>query len=116
MEEEVIELNKWIDELHPWCPAQLSYYFEDHNNGRWCISLRWDGPFPEDPWTAELIRCDEVWDFRWESPDTVDLLKEEHHTPGIRTNYYMMDEYPYLQQKALELVRERFPDLKDELI
>lgn len=40
MKEEVIELNKWIDELHPWCPAQLSYYFEDHSNGRWCISLR----------------------------------------------------------------------------
>ena len=115
MKEEVIELNKWIDELHPWCPAQLSYYFEDHSNGRWCISLRWDGPFPEDPWSAELLRCDENWEVIPDSPDNVNLLEEKNHVPGTVKGYYYDEEYPYLMVRALEIVREMKPELKDQL-
>ena len=103
-----ITLNQWDVQLRHWCPAQIYYYFVDAEGGRWCIYLRWRH---EDPWTAELVRCDENWEFLWDSPDTVDLLEEKEHTPGIITGYYTDEEYPHLMRKALELVKERFPGL-----
>ena len=66
----------------PWSPAQLYYYFEDADGVRWCIYLRWDGQRGDEPWTAELMRCDENWDFCWDSPDNVNLLEEKNHKPG----------------------------------
>lgn len=99
--------NQWILELK-WCPAQIYYYFVDADGGRWCIYLRWRH---QDPWTAELVGCDENWEFVWGNPDNVNLLEEKEHTLGIVTGYYTYDEYPHLMRKALELVKERFPDL-----
>ena len=100
-------LNKW-NEIRHWCPAQLYYYFEDGDGGRWCIYLRWRH---SDPWTAELVRCNERWEFQWDHPDTCNLLEEKEHTPGIITGFYQDEEYPFLMKKVLELVKERFPDL-----
>ena len=103
-----ITLNQWDVQLRHWCPAQIYYYFVDADGGRWCIYLRWRH---EDPWTAELVRCDENWEFLWDSPDTVNLLEEKEHTPGIITRYYTDDEYPFLQQRVLEIIKNLFPGL-----
>lgn len=97
-------LNQWIERLHYWCPAQIYYYFLDKKGGRWCIYLRWRH---QDPWTAELVRCDKNWEFDWDNPDNVNLLEEKEHTPGIVTGYYRDEEYPILEEKALEIVKER---------
>lgn len=104
-------LNHWNKITH-WCPAQLFYYFEDADAGHWCIYLRWNGQRGDEPWSAELVRCDENWNFRWDSPDTIVLLKEKEHTPGTVTGCYYDEEYPFLQTKVLELVREMFPALE----
>ena len=101
-------LNQWDIQLRYWCPAQIYYYFVDAEGGRWCIYLRWRH---QDPWTAELVPCDEDWEFIRNSPDTVDLLEEKEHTPGIVTGYFTDNEYPHLMRKALELAKERFPSL-----
>lgn len=93
--------NQWIEDLRHWCPAQIYYYFEDEEGCRWCIYLRWRH---DDPWTAELVRCDENWNFCWESPDNIDLLKETEHTPGIVTGYYRDEEYSYLEEYVLKKV------------
>ena len=104
-------LNQW-NKNHHWCPAQLYYYFEDADGGRWCIYLCWDGQRGDERWFADLVRCDENWDFRWDSPDSENLLEEKNHYPGIVTGYYYDEEYPFLQQKVLEMMKERFPDLE----
>ena len=31
--------------------------------------------------------------------------------PGVVTGYYYDEEYPFLMEKVLELMKERFPDL-----
>lgn len=105
-------LNQWIEELMDWDPAQLYYFFKDNSDGHWCIYLRWDGQRGDEPWESELIRCDENWDFRWDSPDTISLLKEKDHVPGTVVGYYYDKEYPYLQQRILEIMKDRFPDLE----
>ena len=110
-ENQEIVLNQWIDELMPWCPAQLYYYFEDADGGRWCIYLCWDGQRGDEPWSAELVRCDENWDFCWDSPDNVNLLAEKNHKPGVVNGYYYDKEYPFLMKKVLEIVRTRFPTI-----
>ena len=103
-----VTLNQWEIDLGHWCPAQLYYYFADDEGGRWCIYLRWRH---EDPWTAELVRCNENWEFIWGSPDNVNLLIEREHTPGIITGYYTEEEYPFLMDKVLEQLKVRFPCL-----
>lgn len=95
-------LNQWIERLHYWCPAQIYYYFLDKKGGRWCIYLRWRH---DDPWTAELVRCDMNWEFDWNSPDNMDLLEEEEHTTGVITGYYKDDEYPFLEERMLKKVQ-----------
>ena len=105
-----MELNHWIERLRHWCPAQLYYYFADAEGGRWCIYLRWRH---QDPWTAELVPCDGDWEFIRNSPDTVNLLEEKEHTPGIITGYYTDDEYPALMENALTLVKNLNPKFKD---
>ena len=105
-----VTLNQWIERLQYWCPAQIYYYFQDKEGGRWGIYLRWRH---DDPWTAELCPCDENWNFIWDSPDRVDLLKEKEHTPGIVTGYYTEEEYPFLEEKALSTVRGIRTEFKD---
>ena len=109
-----MEQNTWIEDLHHWCPAQIYYYFIDSDGGRWCIYLRWSGCTGDEPWQAELYQCDDDWEFKTDC-ERVNLLEEKEHVPGTVTGFYRDEEYPYLKQRVLELVRERFPDLKDKL-
>lgn len=103
-----MELNKWILDITYWCPAQIYYYFEDAAGGRWCIYLRWRH---QDPWTAELVRCDENWDFVWECPDNMILLENEPRIPGKQMGYYRAQEYSNLMERVLEIVKPRIPEL-----
>ncbi len=110
MDEQIIELNKWEKFSH-WCPAQMFYYFQDNDGGRWCIYLRWDGQRGDEPWQAELCKCTVDWDFsRHFNP--IDLLKEKEHVPGVVHGYYYDEEYPFLQEKVLEMMKDRFPGLE----
>ena len=106
-----MELNKWQNHICHWLPAQLYYYFVDASGGKWGIYLRWSGERGDEPWSAELVPCDADWDFLFDSPECVNLLEEKEHTPGIVTGYYYDEEYPFLQKKVLEMMKERFPDL-----
>ena len=105
-----MELNKWEKHLTHWNPAQIYYYFQDLDGEKWCIYLRWDGHRGDEPWQAELYQCDNNWKFKGDGKET-NLLEEKEHTPGIVTGFYRDEEYPFLMIKALELAKERFPDL-----
>lgn len=105
-----MELNTWIEDLLHWCPAQIYYYFIDSEGERWCIYLRWRH---KDPWTAELVHCDEEWEFEWDHPGTKNLLEEKAHTPGIIAGYYTDEEYKALEEKALETVKQMNPIFKN---
>lgn len=106
-----MKLNQWELHLTHWYPAQIYYYFIDNKGGKWSIYLRWDGHRDDEPWTAELFPCDDDWKYRWDSPDCVNLLEETNHVPGVVTGYYYDEEYPFLMEKVLVLMKERFPDL-----
>ena len=111
-----MELNKWEICINYWCPAQIYYYFKDNDGGNWLIYLRWSCVRGDDPWSAELRRCDKNWKNIPDSPDNVNLLKEKDHVPGIVKGYYYDEEYPFLMERVLEIVREMKPELKDQLI
>lgn len=102
--EEEFREHEWIKHLDFFCPAQIYYYFHDAEGRRWCIYLRWRH---SDPWTAELVRCDESWKFITEG-DWVNLLKEAEHVPGTVVGYYREDEYEPLMEEALGKVRTMF--------
>lgn len=104
--EEEIREHEWIKHLDFFCPAQIYYYFHDAEGRSWCIYLRWRH---SDPWTAELVPCDDAWEFinedRW-----VNLLEEAEHVLGTVTGYYREDEYEPLMEAALRKVRAMFKD------
>lgn len=103
-----MELNKWITDISHWSPAQLYYYFRDPDGRLLCIYLRWRHP---DPWTAELYESDDdgrpIPNAEWK-----DLLAEKNHIPGTQTGYYTDEEYPFLMEKVLEIMKERYPTLE----
>ena len=91
-----ITLNEWKEDLI-WCPSQCYYYFIDKSTGtKYCIYLRWRHC---DPWTAELVECDENWEFNttndWET---------------LNIEYYSDLEYKKLEEEALDIVKSKFPD------
>lgn len=104
--EEEFREHEWIKHLDFFYPAQIYYYFHDAEGRSWCIYLRWRH---SDPWTAELVPCDDAWDFinddRW-----LNLLEETEHVPGTVTGYYREDEYEPLMEAALGKVRAMFKD------
>lgn len=104
--EEEIREHEWIKHLDFFCPVQIYYYFHDAEGRRWCIYLRWRH---SDPWTAELVPCDDSWKFITEE-DWVDLLEEANHIPGTVTGYYREDEYEPLMEEALRKTRAIFKD------
>ena len=63
-----------------------------------------------------MLRCDKNWENIPDSPDNVNLLKEKDLVPGIVKGYYYDEEYPFLMERMLEIVREMKPELKDQLI
>ena len=105
-QEEEIKEHEWIVHLDYFCPAQIYYYFHDAEGRRWCIYLRWRH---SDPWTAELVQCDDAWEFLTDG-DWMNLLEETNHTPGTVTGYYREDEYGPLMEEALRKVRMIFKD------
>ena len=105
-QEEEIKEHEWIVHLDYFCPAQIYYYFHDAEGRRWCIYLRWRH---SDPWTAELVQCDDAWEFLTDG-DWMNLLEETNHTPGTVTGYYREDEYELLMEEALRKVRMIFKD------
>lgn len=110
------KLNHWYVDVRHWCPAQIEYYFQDNDGGNWQIYLRWSGQRGDEPWSAELLRCDENWDDIPDCPDNVNLLEEKNHVPGTVTSYYYDEEYPFLMERMLAIVREMKPELKDKLV
>lgn len=44
-----------------------------------------------------------------------DLLEEKEHTPGIVKDYFYLEEYKFVEERVLEIVRELKPELKDQL-
>ena len=56
----------WDIDVSSWCPSQIYYRFHDTLGKRWMIYLRWRH---SDPWSAELLRCDEEG---WRFPDGED--------------------------------------------
>lgn len=104
--EEEIREHEWILHLDFFCPAQIYYYFHDVEGRRWCIYLRWRH---SDPWTAELVRCDDSWEFITEE-GWVNLLEEAVHVPGTVTGYYREDEYEPLMEEALRKATAMFKD------
>ncbi len=105
-QDEEIREHEWIKHLDFFCPAQIYYYFHDAEGRRWCIYLRWRH---SDPWTAELVRCDDSWHFITDG-EWINLLEEAEHVPGTVTDYYREDEYEPLMEEALREVRTMFKD------
>lgn len=113
-----IVLNQWNeDNAKDIFYPEIVYHFKDNDGNNWIILLTlYECFYGKEPWRAGLWRCDENWEIIDGSPDNIsDLLKEKEHTPGIVENYYYYEEYPFLMEKVLEIVREMKPELKDQL-
>lgn len=95
----MIKENYWIEELI-WCPSQCYYYFQNlKDNQNYCIYLRWRH---RDPWTTELIKCDDSWEF----------LHGEDDWEYIETGKnYCDEEYRELEEDILKIMRNRFPGI-----
>ena len=64
-----------------------------------------------------LQRCDENWKPKEDSPDNIgNLLQEKEHTPGIVKDFFLFNEYRFLEKRVLEIVRGLKPELKDQLV
>lgn len=114
-----IVLNQWNEEraediFYP----EIVYHFKDNDGNNWIILLTWDDCYrSKEPWRAGLWRCDENWKRIDGSPDNIsDLLEEKEHTPGIVKDYFYLEEYKFLEERVLEIVRELKPELKDQLV
>lgn len=95
----------------------IVYHFKDNDGNNWIILLTWNDCYRgKEPWRAGLWRCDENWKRIDGSPDNIsDLLEEKEHTPGIVKDYFYLEEYKFLEERVLEIVRELKPELKDQL-
>ena len=113
-----IVLNQWNEEraediFYP----EIVYHFKDNDGNNWIILLTLNECYcGKEPWRAGLWRYDENWKIIDGSPDNIsDLLKEKEHTPGIVKDYFYLEEYKFVEERALEIVRELKPELKDQL-
>lgn len=96
---------------------EIVYHFKDNDGNNWIILLTLNECYcGKEPWHAWLCRCDENWEIISDSPDNIyDLLEEKEHTPGIVKDYFYFEEYKFLEERVLEIVRELKPELKDQL-
>lgn len=96
---------------------EIVYHFKDNDGNNWIILLTLNECYcGKEPWHAWLCRCDENWEIIDGSPDNIsDLLEEKEHTPGIVKDYFYLEEYKFLEERVLEIVRELKPELKDQL-
>lgn len=95
----------------------IVYHFKDNDGNNWIILLTLNECYcGKELWHAWLCRCDENWEIISDSPDNIyDLLEEKEHTPGIVKDYFYFEEYKFLEERVLEIVRELKPELKDQL-
>ena len=114
-----IVLNQWNEEraediFYP----EIIYHFKDNDGNNWTILLTcYECYCGKESWRAGLWRCDENWKRIDGSPDNVyDLLEEKEHTPGIVKDYFYLEEYKFLEERVLEIVRKLKPELKDQLV
>lgn len=114
-----IVLNQWNEEraediFYP----EIVYHFKDNDGNNWLILLTcYRCQWYKEPWYGELCRCDENWEIISDSPDNIsDLLEEKEHTPGIVKDYFYLEEYKFLEERVLEIVRELKHELKDQLV
>ena len=91
------QLWTWLESLI-WCPSQIEYYFKDSNGSNYLIYLRWRH---SDPWTAELIPCNENWELDFANRKTINTSKN-----------YIDDEYKELESEVLEIIKKKFPETK----
>lgn len=113
-----IVLNKWNEErAEDIFFPEIVYHFKDSDGNNWIILLTLNECYcGKEPWHAWLCRCDENWEIISDSPDNIsDLLEEKEHTPGIVKDYFYLEEYKFLEERVLEIVRELKPELKDQL-
>lgn len=79
------------------CPSQCYCYFEADGK-KYCIYLRWRW---DDPWSAEIVpvdnQCDFTYDDNWEY---------------IETKFYSHDDYEKLQEECINIIKEKFNDIK----
>lgn len=96
---------------------EIVYHFKDNDGNNWIILLTLNECYcGKEPWHAWLCRCDENWEIISDSPDNIyDLLEEKEHTLGIVKDYFYFEEYKFLEERVLEIVRELKPKLKDQL-
>ncbi len=94
-----IEQNKFLEDLL-WCPSQIYYYFISSGR-KFCIYLRWRY---KNPWTAELIECDDDWEFskNW---------REDWHKLTL-SKEYKDEEYKDLEKEVLDKIAAMFPNLE----
>lgn len=114
-----IVLNQWNEErADDMFYPEIVYHFKDNDGNNWIILLTWNDCYcGKGPWCAGLWRCDENWERIDDSPDNIsDLLKEKDHTPGIIKDHFYLEEYKFLEERVLEIVRELKPELKDQLV
>lgn len=97
---------------------EIVYHFKDNDGNNWIILLTLNECYcGKEPWRAGLWRCDENWKRIDGSSDNIyDLLEEKEHTPGIVKDYFYFEEYKFLEERVLEIVRELKPELKDQLV
>lgn len=90
-----IQTQVWLDDLIG-CPSQCYYYFENPlDKKKYCIYLRWRHL---DPWTAELIPCDEYYDLDFEA------TWEE-----IPIDFFTEDKLDKAKKMAIKIVNSRLP-------
>lgn len=113
-----IVLNQWNEDYAEdiFFP-EIVYHFKDNDGNNWNIRLTcYRCQWYKGPGYGELCRCDENWEIISDSPDNIsDLLEEKEHTPGIVKDYFYFEEYKFLEERVLEIVRELKPELKDQL-
>lgn len=100
MAENDVRQFHWHEDLIG-CPSQCYYYFVDTaTNKRYCIYLRWRW---HDPWTCELVDCDDTWDLDW------DQNIQDFKVDG----FYCEDDFRQLEQAAQNIVSEMFPHIEE---
>ena len=93
-----MKLHVFLEDLI-WCPSQIYFYFIS-NNIKFCIYLRWRH---RDPWTAELVKCTDNWDFSKDSANDWKKIK--------LSKDYKSEEYKELEEEVLEKIKTLFPTI-----
>lgn len=100
MAENDVRQFHWHEDLIG-CPSQCYYYFIDPaTDKRYCIYLRWRW---QDPWTCELIGCDDTWDLDW-NQDVQDFKVE---------GFFSEDDFRKLEREAQDKASEMFPHIEE---